>query len=522
MPQVVIPDMSVAARAGQGMPAPVNLLTTANQGAQLMGQRLANQDLTNRLTMFGSQQAGARDFANSLGPNGMVDPASLNRNLAADPQAYLAMPALSQQGMTNQATQTQISGQQLAQRIEKAKAMGDAYGAWLADPNRTRASLVRTITNTGLNFDTPKELANVVTRLSGVPDNQLDTVARGAVALARGAQGVAMHPAFANLGGQTAVFNDNSLAPGGIREIGTVGNSLSPGQAATPQTVVVNGQPVSTTTGQIAAHGYQLPTGASSNGPVGGGTVAEAPTVGSGRGASPATPAEDSGWSSTVAGLTPSQDAGQKGIGASDAVQLAEWQKYQTQIPAMMTTIRNGMAEASKFPTGPLGASASEAAALVSQLGLPNNMATAGALLQKGTAQQVVQTLTGGEMGAGTNDKLSLALMQTPNISQPGVAYQALGGIKLGTLAYDQALNRVAMQDGVSADPVAFAQFRQKWAQRFSDPMVFMLQYMPRGVAQTYLTSLTPLERKAFGAEYSDAKKNGLIPPAQGATDGSR
>ena len=522
MPQVVIPDMSVAARAGQGLPQPINLLTTANQGMQLVGQQLANRDLANRLTMFASRQAAARDFANSVGANGMVDPAVLNRNLAADPGAYMAMPELSQAGENNQLTQTQVAGQQLTQRLQKAKAMGDAYGAWLADPNRTRASLVRTITNTGLQFDSPKELAGVVVKLAAVPDNQLDNVARGALALARGAGAVALQPTFANLGGQTAVFNGNSLAPGGIRELGTVGNSLSPAQAAAPQTVYVNGQPVTTTTGQIAAHGYQLPTGGSSNGPVGGGTVAPPPTAGGGSGASPQGAPANSGWSSTVTSLTPAEDSGQKGIGASDAQQLADWQKYQTQIPAMMTTVRNGMAEASKFPTGPLGASASEGAALLSQLGLANNMATAGALLQKGTAQQVVQTLTGGEMGAGTNDKLSLALMQTPNINQPGVAYQALGGIKLGTLAYDQALNRTAMQDGVAADPVAFAQFRQKWAQRFSDPMVFMLQYMPHQVAQTYLTSLTPLERKAFGAEYSDAKKSGLIPPVQGATNGSR
>ena len=488
MPQVVIPNMLVAERAGQGMPAPPNLLGLGAQALQMRGQQLENQNIGNQLTGFQAKQAASRDYLRSLGPNGQVDPATLNRNLQADPQAALAAPDLMQSAQANLVTQLQAKGLSLDQAHQRMSYAADGLSGLLNSGKPITSSGVRDILTNGVatGLWSAHDAASLLATVPNDPQALRQWVVSHLAAVNGGLKVTAPIIQGINTGGSTQLLNTNPGTPGGVGIVGSVPNTLTPGEAASPvQYPGPNGQTLTTTRGAIATAGNQLPTGAGGTSPV-------------------------------VGGLTPAEQSGQAGIGTSDAQQLADWQKYQTELPALMNSVRQGMAEASKFPTGPLGGAIAQGTALLSELGVPTNLANTGALLQKSTAMQVVQTLTGGNMGVGTNDKISLALTQTPHIEQPAVAYQTLGGIKLGTYAYDQAANRVAMKWGLNNNPVAFAHFRQTWAQMFPDPMVFMAQYVPKGFLKTYFASETKAQREAFGEQYQRAVQLGLIGDGNG------
>ena len=494
MPQVVIPNMLVAAQAGQGLPKPPNMLELGNQALQMRGQMLQNQGLQNQLTGFNAKVAGAQDYLRSLGANGQVDPVLLNRNLQGDPNAALAAPDLMKAAQDNLVTQLQAKGLSLNQAHQRMTYAADSLSGLL---NRTGPDgrpvpitdrdIRDILTNgTATGMMEARDAASLLSTLPGNPQGNRQWVVSHLAMVNGGLKVTSPIIQGINTGGSTQLLNTNPGTPGGVGIVGSVPNTLTPGEAATPvQYPGPNGQTLTATRGAIAASGNQLPTGAGGTAPV-------------------------------VAGLTAAEQSGQAGIGTADAQQLAEWQKHQTEIPQQMNSIRQGMAEAAKFPTGPLGGTLAQGFALLNQLGVSNNVATSGALLQKSTAMQVLQTLTGGSLGAGTNDKMAMALTQTPNIEQPGIAYQTLGGIKLGSLAYDQAANKVAMQWGLTNNPVAFAQFRQTWAQTFPDPMVFMAQYVPKQFLKTYFASETKAQREAFGEQYQRAVKMGLIGGANG------
>ncbi len=469
-------------------PAP-NLLGMAGNALALRGQQLQNQNIGNQLTGFQAKQAASRDYLQSLGPNGQVDPVLLNRNLQADPTAALAAPSLMQQAQANLETHLQNKGLTLNQAHQRMMYAADSLSGLLnrrgpdGRPVPITDKDIRDVLTDGTatGMMTAHDGAALMSTVPGDPQANRQWVVSHLAMVNGGLKAITPIVQAINTGGRTQLINTNPAALDGVGIMGSVPNTLSPGEATSPvQYTGPNGQTLTTTRGAIANAGNQLPTGAGGSSPV-------------------------------VGGLTPAEQSGQAGIGTADAQQLADWQKYQTEIPALMNSVRQGMAEASKFPTGPLGGTIAQGTALLSELGVPTNLANAGALLQKSTAMQVVQTLTGGNMGVGTNDKISLALTQTPHIEQPGVAYQTLGGIKLGTYAYDQAANRVAMKWGLNNNPVAFAHFRQTWAQMFPDPMVFMAQYVPKGFLKTYFASETKAQREAFGEQYQRAVQLGLI-----------
>ena len=483
MAQVEIPNMLVAAQAGQGLPKPPNLLALGNQALQMRGQQLQNQNIGNQLIGFQAKVAGAQDYLRSIGPNGQVDPQLLNRNLQGDPNAALAAPELMQSAQANLVTQLQAKGLTLNQAHQRMTYAADGLAGLLNSGSPITSAGVRDILTNGVatGMWSAHDAASLLATVPNDPQALRQWVVSHLAAVNGGLKVTTPLVQGINTGGRTALINTNPAAGNGVGIIGSLPNTLTPEGATTPvQFPGANGQTVTTTRGAIAAAGNQLPTGVGGTSPV-------------------------------VSGLSPAEQAGQTGIGTADAQQLAEWQKYQTEIPQQMNSIRQGMSEASKFPTGPLGGTIAQGSALLNELGLSNNVANAGALLQKSTAMQVMQTLTGGNLGAGTNDKMAMALTQTPNIEQPGVAYQTLGGIKLGALAYDQAANKVAMKWGLNNNPVAFAHFRQTWAQMFQDPMVFMAQYVPKGFLKSYFASETKAQREAFGEQYQRAVQLGLI-----------
>ncbi len=246
MPQVVIPDMSVAEKAGQGMPAPVNLLTMGQQALGIRGQQLQNQNIGNQLLGFQAKQAAGRDFQASIGPDGQLDQAGLNRRLANDPNAALAAPGMSQEGLQNLTAQLQARGIDQHNAIQRLQWAGNAGGALLLQPGGPTQAGVRSMMADGVKdgIFTAKEAAQT---LAGLPPDgpQLTAWVKAHFAAAQqGLQALLPHVSLASNGKYTFGFNTNPAGgPMGAMPGTAVPNQLAPGQQQT-MTTDVNGNPV--------------------------------------------------------------------------------------------------------------------------------------------------------------------------------------------------------------------------------------------------------------------------------------
>jgi hypothetical protein len=78
-----------------------------------------------------SQGAAGQDFQKSIGPDGRLDTALLNQNLAGDPVAARSAIAASQAGQSNAQTTIGNAGMQQQQAFQRFTAVGNSLGSLL-------------------------------------------------------------------------------------------------------------------------------------------------------------------------------------------------------------------------------------------------------------------------------------------------------------------------------------------------------------------------------------------------------
>lgn len=475
MPSVVIPDMTVAARAGQGLPQPINLLTTANEAAQLGGQNLSNVDLANRLTMFASRQAAARDFQGAIDPaTGQLDQAALNRGLAADPRAALAAPEMSQQGLANMGAQLQNQGFSLDQAIKRISYASNATGSLLADPSKiTRKSVINTIVNEVADgVYSAKDAAQLA---QTVPDDPAQAVAwvKSHYAGAQAAiQGVMPHLQIGNNGQYQFAYNTNPAGGAvGIVPGSAVPNALTPAQAAQPVTLPTpSGAPVVTTLGGVAS-GHPAP-------------IAQGPTT--------------------------QQLAANERVGAAQGTQAASTIADATNLAQQRAALEGIRVELPAAAGGPLSEKLRDIGATLGEMGIANlDQANAYDLLQKGQAQLVISRVSDG-LGVPTDGKMAAVIAQTPGAHMTGPAAAAATGQIEGILDYQQARAQAAQAAGVLNNPAQSAQFNLEWQKRFPNAAVFQFAHLPPAYQQKYWKQMSPSEQRSFYAQMQDAHSAGF------------
>ncbi len=483
MPQVVIPDMSVAAKAGQGVQQPSNLLTMGQQALGIRGQQLENQNIGNQLTGFQAKQAASRDYLQSLGANGQVDPVLLNRNLQADPTAALAAPDLMQQAQANYIAQLQAKGLTLDQGIKRMKWAGDAAGALLAQPGGPTQSAVRETLIDGVK-DGIFSAQEAASTLSSLPPNgpQLNAWVKAHFAAAQGGlDALLRHVAPGENGAYSFLRQTNPLAPGFGKIVAgsAVPNQLSPAQAAQPVTL-----PTPSGAGQVTTLGQ---FDAAANG-------GAAPKI-------------------VATGPSTQQQAANQVAGTAQGNQAASVVADSTNLAQTRAALQGIRVELPNANGGPLSDLFRNVGATLGELGIAGmNQATAFDLLQKGQAQVVVSRVADG-LGVPTDGKMAALSAQTPGTHMTGTAGAVAVGQIEGVLDYQYARAKAAQAAGVTANPASSSQFNLEWQGRFPNAAVFQFPYLPRKFQQEYWHSMSAREQKAFRAEYRDAAEAGYVRP---------
>ncbi len=480
MPQVVIPDMSVAAKAGQGVQQPSNLLTMGRQALGIRGQQLENQNIGNQLTGFQAKQAATRDYLQSLGANGQVDPVLLNRNLQADPTAALAAPDLMQQAQANYIAQLQAKGLTLDQGIKRMKWAGDAAGALLAQPGGPTQTAVRETLIDGVK-DGIFSAQEAASTLSSLPPNgpQLNAWVKAHFAAAQGGlQALLPHVVADNNGAYTFLRNTNPVAGavGAVVPGSPVRMQMTPAQAATPVTLpTATGASQVTTLGGIAAQ-------------EGGG--APAPVIAN--------------------GPTPATLAAGQAAGHAAATQGADLVQSASQLGQQRAMLQSIIAESGAANTGPIAGQLAKIGGVLQQFGIKGvSQATAYQLTQKSTMQYVGQALQ--TMGTPTDGKMLSMEMATPNGAMTPQAVKAAGGMLLGGLDYKQAQAQAWTQYQQQYGPGSFAQFQTWWNQNMSSAAVFQMHYLPKEEQARYWNSLDKGQKQQFANALNWARSQGYV-----------
>lgn len=475
MPSVVIPDMSAPLRAGQNLPASPNLLSTASSALGL-------QDQQNKLALFNSQRAAARDFQGSINPlTGQLDSAALNRTLATDPQASLAAPGLSQQGLENLRAQLQNQGIEQDNAIRRMTYVGNGLGSLLVKPGgATRSDVIDGLTDAVKSgVMTAGEAASFVPT---IPENgpQLSQWLRSHYAASqRSIQALLPHITMVDNGKYQLAYNSNPVGGqiGVVPGSGAVQNTLSPAQSAQPVTIPLgsSGATGVTTLGQLenAASGGASPH-----------VVATGPTT------------QEQAANQTVGAAQGKQAAGFMDT-SNIATQLAALQGIRVEIPTATG--------------GPLSDLFGKIGASLGELGISGmDQATARDLLQKGQAQVVVSRVAEG-MGVPTDGKMMAINAQTPGAHMTATAAAVATGQIEGILSYQMARNRAAQAAGVIGNPAESSKFNLEWQQRFPNASIFQFPDLPRAFQQKYWKSMSASDQKKFYEQLTDAVHAGYI-----------
>lgn len=476
MAQVVLPNMLVAEQAGQGMPRPANLLTLGQQALAMRGQMLQNQNLGNQLIGFQAKQAGARDYLQSLGADGQVDTQTLNRNLQADPQAALAAPALMQSAQANRETQLQNQGLSLTQAHQRMSYAADALAGLLNSGKPITDAEVRAMLVGGASSGmwTPTDAANLLSTLPGNPQGNRQWVVSHLAAVGGGLKVTTPLVQGINTGARTQLYNTNPAAGNGVGVIGSLPNTLTPAQAATPVTL-------------------PTPTGVS-NVTTLGGVAAQA----AGGGAPPI----------IATGPTPATLAAGQASGQAAATQGAALVHSASELGQQRAQLQSIIAESGAANTGPIAGQLAKLGGILQQVGIKGiSQATAYQLTQKSTMQYVGQAMQ--SMGVPTDGKMLSMEMATPNGAMTHQAVKAAGGMLLGALDYKQAASQAWTQYQQQHGPASFPQFQAWWNQNMPTAAVFQMHYLPKEEQARYWNSLDKGQKQQFANALNWARSQG-------------
>ncbi len=466
-----LPSMDVPAQVRP--PQAPNLLGMASGALELRNQ-------ANNLQAFQAKQAAGRDFQASIGPDGQLNLAGLNQRLAQDPQAALAAPALSQQGLQMVQAHLQNQGISINNAVSRLKWISNATGPLLLPgANPTQADVRNAIVD-GVKDGvfTAQEAAGV---LSGVPSGgpQLVQWLKGHFAAAQGSlQALEPHLVMDNTGAVSFARQGSPLAPGFGQAVpgSAVQMQMSPAQAATPVTLPTpTGASQVTTLGGVAAQ-------------AGGG--APAPVIAN--------------------GPTPATLAAGQAAGHAAATQGADLVQSASQLGQQRAMLQSIIAESGAANTGPIAAQLAKIGGVLQQFGINGvSQATAYQLTQKSTMQYVGQALQ--TMGTPTDGKMLSMEMATPNGAMTPQAVKAAGGMLLGGLDYKQAQAQAWTQYQQQYGPGSFAQFQTWWNQNMPSAAVFQMHYLPKEEQARYWSSLDKGQKQQFANALNWARSQGYV-----------
>ncbi len=485
MPDISLPDMTVAEQAGKGVPAPLNMLTAYQNAQNLRGSMLQNQLLANQNQNFQSQLAAGRDYQSSIGADGQLDPNQLAQTLANDPQAALQAEQMHHAALGNALQQLQNQGVSQENVMQRLKWAGNALGTLLTKDNPTQKDIISTIGDgVSENVMPAKEAAALVQQIPTDPTQIKPWLAQHYAQAQGTAQALNAHLEYMQNGSKLIPTNTNPMALnaplGTMPGVAPIQETLTPGQAVQP--VTVNGQggtPYTATMGQIAQNG--LP-GAQNGVVTGQSTQEQAANAQSG---------------SQFGNMTSSIFANTQGLASSRAA---------------LAGINSELGSANP---GPLADTLSKIGGSLSQLGINGlDQATAYQLLQKGSAQAVIAQVGSG-LGVPTDNKMGEIMAATPNGHMTSDAVRGAVGQIQGILDYKQAEALAAQHAGIANNPAMVTQFQNAWAQRFPNASVFQFQHLPEDLQKKYWQSMAPAERKAFYGQLNEAAQLGYTSAPQ-------
>lgn len=486
MPQVVIPDMTIAARAGQEMPPPANLLTMGQQAMDLQGAQLRNQEMRNNLTAFQANQAAGQDFQKSINPlTGQMDQQALNRNLATDPQAALAAQNSSQQGLQNLEAQLQSKGMTLDQAVKRISYASNSLGSMLSNPNSITKSSVISALGDGVSDGvySAKDAAALVPTIPDDPQGAQAWVKQHYASAQQSINGIMPHLMQREDGQYTWLANTNAAAGNlGTPVNGTaVHQQLTPGQAAQPVTL-----PSASGAAQVTSLG-QFNQAANGGG---------APNI-------------------VATGSTTQQQAANEVAGHAQGQQAATYVNDTANLAQTRAALQGISVELPTANGGPLSEALRNVGGALGELGISGmDQASAYDLMQKGSAQVVVSKVADG-LGVPTDMKMQAIASQTPGTHMTGPAAAVAVGQIQGLLDYQLARSKAAQEAGVIGNPANSSQFNLQWQQRFPNASVFQFPHLPQAYQQKYWNAMPATQRKAFYGQLQNAVSSGYVDPSQ-------
>lgn len=481
------------------------------------------QNATNQNKLF-QQEFGARS---AMGPilQGAIDPATgqldtnkLLQGLAANPLTAFKAPELARQALEMQAQQTSIAGAQQTQALAKVKAIGDAVTSLLPlKDGVTPAHVADKMSDlVGAGAIDVKTAANTLKQVAGMDGPQLyqylqqkqlqvmDTQSRfGAVYGS---------PTTVNTGGQVQPgVQQSAMNGGGFTPSGPAVNlTLSPGQAATPQTVTgADGQPITAPTATFAPPGLVPPAARGSGGGAAPTTSGGAPgsTSAPGGAPRPAAPAIPGAGGAPVVGQSPQQ---------AQAVQadVTRFKADQGDVAAAQTRVQSLQKAKTALEelSGPLGTGKgteglAHAKAVLSSLGIAFNDST----LNRDEAKKYLLDYARSQGAAGHSDQqLSAALGSNASTEISNAA--ALDVVKTNIGRERQRIAQVA--EAPDQTGKGYGSHASKFASE-TDPRAFAWNEYSAAEQQKILSSMKGDAKAKFVRSLRLAAKYGFVQQEQ-------
>jgi hypothetical protein len=457
-----------------------------------VGQYKQQQAATNRLMQdTNANVAVGRAIQRNTGPDGKVNLAGVQSDLAQDPAAAFNLQAatgtnLSQQGqqITNGSTQLSLTSDQQAH-------MAQQLGTLLGKKDLSYADAVQTAASAGQMYGLPAEV--IQRSIAAMPTDpaQLKPYiqARLASLQAPSAQLGTMTPnPTATTDGATTTFRDtNPITNPGI--VGTSFDSkLTPGQASTRvPTVGPDGTPGSVPFSSTVPPGLLPP--AYQGGQAAPGRYPQ-PQQG---GFIPSGQAPGVAEASTAAGQGAGQDL------------LAD-QKANAESGKRINMLQNASDALSKAQTGTGADKLNAVRGVVAMLGGPADKVASYDEANKYLTQYAQQKAA--SFGHSTDAQLSAALTGNGNTHISNLAAQDVVKVNMALERMDQA--RMQAWQSAGLPPAQYSQWKSQFGAAM-DPRVFVADQLPAAKVGAMVKAMNAKEQATFRQQYNWAVQNGYI-----------
>lgn len=491
-------DASIAAGA------PTNLLQSLMGATQLKGAMLQQQQLQQQM---GANKAISAAYQQATDPaTGQVDQNKLLGLISQDPNAAYNMPQVQSQILEQRNKALEFDKNKFDLALKQNTYFKNQFAPLANAENVSLEDLARI--GAGAVKDGLLPAEQIVQAMRDIPN---DPAGRKQwvqnfymQSLDNDAQLKLMLP-------QTQVLNNGATQnvvaidprTGQPRVTGTIQNTMSPGEAATPiQVFNPAAGAMENITKQQFANG-SAPGGAQM--PVGGGQGRYPGAGGQGQPMQPQT---------FQAGPALGQSAAAETVGKGSGEQVMALQAQAEGSPQRVYFLQDMMAQLPKFDSGPTADWTAKANALALQLA-PGMAAKAGIDPQSVASKEEFSKFatnlainTSAGLGAGTDSKLATAVAGNPNSSLSKLGNEQIMKVLIGTERATQAKNQAWQSAGV--DPSQYGKWSAQWNKDI-DPRVFVTPELTQEERSKMYNGLKPADQKKFLDSYRTAIDAGII-----------